>query len=742
MKKDEFSLPHITLEANESTRTRRVGRSIISPLYHPIGQKRFIKEVNRMINSNTVKLDSSEKTYFLINLTLPHYNIEVRALIKRLKLKVKSVLSEFQILVSIDKQNLIKYIKGKIHKSTLKVIKDINQLESSYKIGESLKKLMLRDVAKIKAFSIFIQLINMDTEERKKCIESLKEALYSAESIIFYENSVSISCVCSTSRIKKVAQIPFVKLITESPKTQNIEISEEVIFPNDEIVFTENIRESTPICILDSGTSDFLDPFTIHKDTLSSSLNYEDNIGHGSSVASVALFGEQLLEKKKILTANTKIISFKIIDEMISKGELNLEEAIKKAVKKYKHLTPIFNLSCNYLEDMSLELRKEMVNKIDNFIQKENVILVNSVGNIPLDQGYSLKDIYPKYLTELNVLCPAEGRYVFSVGSLCIKSLPHNVIYSRHTRIGIPPYVQNEELNKHEFFKPEIHSFGGNGQPNEEHYKNIITNDLCFPVLNNRGDLTMNAGTSFSAPLISLCLSRIHHRFKDQLKNSETFKAILLNQCVKNECEGLTTFSLFNTKDVGLCTDGIYLNFEGESLPHEKSEEKKSSKIIKCKKIKFYVPKEAKDINVIISHSNNYSEGSLEKMNTKVILKLKKPSGTVCKQNYGSLNKKSAITYANYGFSRNYEGEWEAELHIETSEIPSELFNNIKVRYGVSLKINLKDNKNIKKIYDQILEKSESAIRQVQKTPLDITQKMPQIIYSREELPNIIQVTH
>jgi hypothetical protein len=738
MGNEKKKLPHITLNPDNSTRTRRVGRAVSSPLYEPIKTADFSNKLNRMIETYSVKLLSSERTYFLIDLTLPYYNSEVRALIKRLKLDLKSVLSDFKILVATEKENLKKYLEtGKIHKSTLRVIKDINQLESSYKIGESLQKIIKRDVARIKAIPVYIQLIGMDSEERQKCIEYLKDALYSEKSIYYYENSGSISCICSTSKVKKVAKIPFVELITESPRPQIFDYENELLIPAEQIKFTEDVSNSTPICILDTGVSDFLDPFVIERENLFPSFNSEDEKGHGTSVASVALFGEQLLERKTILSPETNIISFKIDDEGFPEDKINLEEAVKKAVKKFKKITPIFNLSYNYDEEMPIELRKKITNNIDKFIQKENVLLVNSAGNISLDRAFILRDEYPRYLSHLNVLCPSEGRNILSVGSICLNSTDSNIIYSRHTRIGIPPHLQTEEIDKHEFFKPEIHTYGGNSEPNDLHNVNIITSNLCFPVLDNKMNLTMSLGTSFSAPLISLCLARIHTTFKAKLKNCETIKAVLLNQCFKNDCNGITTFSLKDTKNVGYCSDGVYLNFEGQSKPHEKSEEKKASKIIKCKKIKFYVPEGAKDIDAVIVHSNNYENQSVEKMNTKIILKLVKPSGTICKKSYGNIGRKSAVTYANYSFSREYEGEWEAELHIETAGIPSELFDRIDVRYGVSLRINFKDDVTISEAYNQVLEKSPSVLKSREKIPLEVVRQMPQMNADSQRESNI-----
>jgi hypothetical protein len=328
-----------------------------------------------------------------------------------------------------------------------------------------------------------------------------------------------------------------------------------------------------------------------------------------------------------------------------------------------------------------------------------------------------LNSSYPKYLTQHHVYAPAEARNIFAVGSICSTSKLNVPIMANHTRIGIPPIYLDEEIDKYIYFKPDIHTYGGNSIPNQVLKRNVTTSELGFPVIAPNGSIILDIGTSYSAPLIALCFARLYGKFGDILKNSETYKAILINQSIYSQCNGFTTFSLLDTKNVGNCTDGIYLNFEGESEPHEKAENQKRKQVIKCKKIKFYVPEEAESIDAVVVHSNNYIEQDGKNFKTKVILKLKKPSGTPLKKEYGNIGKNSATTYARYKLGRNYNGKWEAELHIETTGIPKEIFDRIKIRFGVSLRINLKqEHKNIlTQIYEKVKDYS------------DATEKSPEI---------------
>ena len=714
--KKEKKLRHIVLKPIESVRFRGVGRAISSPLYRPIGKDSFKNMINKIIETYSVKLKSRERSYFVIDLTIPYHSADVSKMIKKLKLDLKSVIDRMTILVSGDKKYLLEYIdKEKIYKYITNPIKSIRVLESSDKIGKSLQKAMKDDVDKKKSFTIMSRLFeNIDKDEEELCKSQIYGILSNERTSSYNPYSSTISCRCSGKKIEAVAQIPFIKLITESPitkrrtKKMSESILEHTLFKKEQVSLenSPNLAKKTPICIIDSGVSDILDPFVITKDSFNF-LTTKETVWHGTMVSSVAIFGEDLLEKKNILKAKTKIISVKLDDESIPDDRVMIEEAIIYAITKYKHITPIFNIS--YCHDtVADEQRIEMVKRLDRFIQENNVIVVNSAGNIPSDEAYYLKDRYPTYIMEHPVFFPSEARNILSVGSICSKSTERNIIYSSFTRAGVPPLFINQEIDKYEYLKPEIYTKGGNAVPDNLKYTNETNEEVGFPVIYPIGDVALDYGTSFAAPLISLCLARLYEAYGNSFENCETFKAILLNKCIIGDINGLTTLSLIDTRNVAYCNDGIYINFEGISHPHEKSENKDNTKIIRCKNIKFYMPIEAESVDVTVVHSNNYPEQNSRDFLTKVILKLQKPTGPNCKKDYGTMGRKTAVAYGHYRFKRGYEGQWSVDLHIETSGIPSEFFDKINIRFGVSIRINIKpEYKNrMKEIYYEVSSKT------------------------------------
>ena len=719
MAKDGFEkvkeLPHILLEALEGQRLRGVGMAITTRVHKPISIYDFKNKINQAIEINSVKLYSKTNTYILMDLTIPYYHNDVFLMLKKLQLTLKSVIDDFKILVATDSLNLSKYIeREKIPANVLNVIRDIKQLDSSYKLGKSLQELIRKDVDRKLSLNVMMRLIDhLEEEEKRTCLERLRSLLYEEKAVSFYPNSMTISCGCSTNTIKRVAELPFIKLITEMPKVmrrakKSSDQSEIIrLYSPEEIRILEPTENLPTICVIDSGVSSVISSLALYNDPFNF-FDLNDTIQHGTSVASVCLFGEDLLERRKILSPKSKIVSVKLDDISIPEDKIMIEEAIMYAIKTYKHLTSVFNLSYNYY-DIPEEQRLEIAKRIDQFIQKENVILVNSAGNIFPDAAYYLRDKYPEYITKNPVYSPSDGRNVFSVGSIS-QRFTNRPVYSRHTRIGIHPIFQNEEIDKYDFIKPEIHAYGGNSEPNDTYLRNMTTSAEGFPVMTTDGSIIFDSGTSYSAPLVSLCLARLYAKYKTILKNSETYKAILLNKTMLSDCSGYTTFSLLDTRNVTECNDGVYINFEGESYPHEKAENMTRKKIIKCKKIDFYMPIEAESIDVVVVHSNTYPEQNIKDFKTKVILKFTKPQGTVCQKAYGNIGRKSAVTYSHYSFKREYEGQWSVDLHIETSGIPAELFDNIRIRFGVSIRINLKkeNQKDLKDIYTRVYDKTKS----------------------------------
>jgi hypothetical protein len=695
----DYDLDLLKVNTFDGKRERGVGKFIPneenSPISQPIDKSSFKNYINEVVDGYSVKLQNNYWNYFLIELNMPYHYSAVSDMIKTLNLDIKSIISPEKILVRGNKETLKFYLTKTIHKKVTNVIANISAVNPNQKISMALQKLLRYDVERKNSYNIFIKFIeNLDLDEFNENRNALARKLNKTiQELDVYNNLRAITTSSSVNDILEIAKMPFVKLISKNPDIEDLkevfEMRSEEKFANyDDLKIIKKICYDTPICIIDSGVSPVLNDFVIKNGSHNFS-NENETIPHGSMVGSVAIFGNSLLSKSKELIGTNEIISYKIDDfHENPNNEAKLVEGSINAINKYKDLTPVFNLSYNYM-DIDPALRRELVKDLDRKIQENNVSLVISAGNI--DENFIFNNItrYPDYLFENNVYCPADTRNSITVGSVDFKGE-----VSKFSRMLVNPIFINEEIDSFEFFKPEILTLGGNYISDK---KLEIDKMNSFPVMVSTGDLYYGVGSSYSAPLIAKSLSILYSKYKHEFKNSETYKAMLLNNSFFSNLRNHSFFKLMNPENVSISKNSILINFEGEVNPHVKAENKNDTLIIECKKIRFYVPNEAKSFRVVIVHSNNYKHNTPEEHLTKVTCKFKKPKKywknkeILVSKKYGTMSRYHTTTYGQYEFSRNYEGVWEAEVHMEARKIPKTEFSNIKVRFGISINIELKD---------------------------------------------------
>ena len=704
-------LPFITLNTKEDVKKRKTGRAVSSPSSR-LSQDEFRNMLSEAISSGSVISGELKNTYFLIDLNTEYYTPSVSSMLDGLELDVKTVLSETQIIVKGKKDDLEQVIKReKILKKFTKTIKRIQSLSSEQKLGSSLLEIMKQDASSTKVIPISIKFIDnlekIEEQEFKRILyKGLDKDINKGTNPKYLHRSKQFICGSGSKRIRDLAKLPFIKSINNIPKIRAQEDeSEELYLKKGEYeLVPKNVKPV--VCVIDSGVSESLTEFCTEKDKFIFTTA-EDTKDHGTGVASVAIFGEDTIRKSKRLVQKTKIISFKIDD--LEGPDVVLEEAVMKAVEKYKDKTKIFCLSYNYL-DIDPEVRLDVVRKLDLFLQQQNVILVISGGNIDSSDALEHKKNYPSYLTKFPVLSPAETKNAVSAGSICNNSTNSNIILSVFTRMGLHPILIEDDKDNYRFFKPDIYTFGGNNELKPKPSGNgvQVSKELEIAVLSLNGNLVHKMGTSYAAPLIALCYARLMDKYN--YSNSETYKAIMLSKANYQSVNSLPVHCIHDTSNVARCNDAIYLNFEGKIIPKIRAEDVKQTNILECKSAEFYMPEEADSIDIFTAHSNNYKFQDIRKYNTRLVVEIIKSNGKSIRKEYGTPNMNCPNTYAHYGFKRNYEGLWRIKVHVETRGIPSELLKELRARFGVSLRISLKKKEinNLKKVYRKVLAKSKA----------------------------------
>jgi hypothetical protein len=189
---------------------------------------------------------------------------------------------------------------------------------------------------------------------------------------------------------------------------------------------------------------------------------------------------------------------------------------------------------------------KELLRHI-RLIQEANVLVVNSCGNIIDSEAEPYIADYPKYLLKFPCYSPAEAKSIFSVGSICRSSTSEEIKISSFTRLGVTPLLMSSLDQRSNYIKPDINTYGGNNIIDISSNRITNSSDLEFPVFTNTGEIVYKVGTSLAAPLISQSFLKLKNLYPHYY-NSETFKAMLLNQAKIHSCENQPLFSLLTSR--------------------------------------------------------------------------------------------------------------------------------------------------------------------------------------------------
>lgn len=307
----------------------------------------------------------------------------------------------------------------------------------------------------------------------------------------------------------------------------------------------EPADDSTGILIVDSGilsghpllisaVKDEIALATKNSKEIEENEPYDD-IGHGTEVAGVALYGDlkSCIDKKRF-TPEIWIFSAKVMfrDEdgfaTFNEEEL-LEHQLISAINYFVNNYPncrVVNLSFGDSRRRMFKSRRQfnLASLVDELAKEYNVIFVISAGNFDFD----IHDDYPNYLLEeandrVKIIDPATSALGLTVGSLCNYRMnePNTLdrIIPRFEEFPSP--ITRVGLGYRGMIKPEIVELGGGfGDEND-----VIT---INPRWIEEGRLfTLSCGTSMSAPKVSHCLARIINEYPHLSNNM--IKALLLS---------------------------------------------------------------------------------------------------------------------------------------------------------------------------------------------------------------------
>lgn len=347
-------------------------------------------------------------------------------------------------------------------------------------------------------------------------------------------------------------------------------------------------EDAPKVCIVDSGIAyghPLLENAT--KDVKAFGQELLDGIdenGHGTLVASIALYGdiEECLKVNKF-SPKFNLYGARVLnkDNEFPKEKL-IENQITQAITYYKNIgCRIFNLSLGIESDVYNGGKQfTLAQRIDEMCRKYDIFVCISAGNfrdLPnSDQNRYEETIkqYPKYLLESNsrLINPATAAIALTVGSLA--NDPKITVQNERGVQAIPiaKYNQPSPFSRTGFgvnnsIKPEVCEYGGNQVVNV--YNNTMQ-DIASPLgvgivgCNSKFHeenilFRSDVGTSFATPKVTHLAAEILSKYKEMSANS--IRALIVNSC-NNVNETISLIEQVRYKMV----EAVYRKLESQEL--------------------------------------------------------------------------------------------------------------------------------------------------------------------------------
>lgn len=329
--------------------------------------------------------------------------------------------------------------------------------------------------------------------------------------------------------------------------------------------------DAARVCILDSGINTnhpLLKPAIAESASFIDGEGESDEVGHGTAVAGVALYGDvEACDASNYWRPEFWIFNGKVMKKCPKTGdavydEHSLEASLTKAVEYFVNQgCRIFNLSLgNSNAPYDGAHVRGLAYILDVLSRRYNILFVVSTGNFcgtenPPTPINSWRDEYPEYLVaeQSSIIDPAPAMTVLTVGSIS----RHNATYDsqRFPEIQqLSPAGENQPspFTRHGpsvkgALKPELVAAGGNlaspmRQPNVQWRQDM--RGLGVLTLNHQvvGSTLFKevSGTSLAAPYITHLAGRLLNEYPTASAN--LLRAMLVNQAYLPE-EVSSTFS-------------------------------------------------------------------------------------------------------------------------------------------------------------------------------------------------------
>ncbi len=264
----------------------------------------------------------------------------------------------------------------------------------------------------------------------------------------------------------------------------------------------------------------------------------DDETGHGTHVAGIALYGDLTKSiKAGSFIPELRLFSGRILDKDDENNGL-IENHIENAVRYFidEYSCKVFNLSFGDSRKPYLGGHvRGLAYTLDRLSREFGILFIVSAGNVSPRQldGLAWKQDYPQYLVDdaWAIIDPATALNVLTVGSLArFDESRNSQRYSNDpAELPIAKAEQPSPFTRHGptvggAIKPELVAFGGNWFLNARNAANIINDDglgeLSTSLDFAQGRLLgVKCGTSFAAPHITHIAGKILSEYPNASSN-------------------------------------------------------------------------------------------------------------------------------------------------------------------------------------------------------------------------------
>ncbi len=318
-----------------------------------------------------------------------------------------------------------------------------------------------------------------------------------------------------------------------------------------EIAPTAPPPDAPTVCVIDSGIQEGhillqpgIDQASSHcflPDVPATAVADEvANGGHGTRVAGAVLYGED------IPSAGAPQLPFWVQNARVLNAqnhmpvELFPPEALRKVVERFNdgaRQTCIFNHSINARAYCRTRYMSSWAAEIDQLCNERDVLVVQSVGNLPLQGQAPLLGIrehleagreYPRYLEEgsARVANPGQSLQALTVGSIAYDAAELNGWQTFATHPAAPSAFSRTGPGIWNVIKPEVVTYGGDAVHTNNNPPDVQGGGLIAAACPNLVRSTLHgpgpaadrnaAGTSFAAPKVARIAAQVQSVLPDE----------------------------------------------------------------------------------------------------------------------------------------------------------------------------------------------------------------------------------